>query len=98
MLHELGGCNSPGFSWSIVSKTLGGGRLGKSCRSRWCGIASRSGCYIVNDRRIALTESGCAGPRCNQLSPDVKKVAFSEEEDAILVKVTTQAAVSLQSC
>jgi hypothetical protein len=35
----------------------------------------------------ALTEPGCAGPRYNQLAPDVKKAAFSVEEDAILIKV-----------
>jgi len=32
-------------------------------------------------------EAGCAGPRCNQLSPDVKRAAFSAEEDAIIFKV-----------
>ena len=38
VLQELGGCKRPGFSWSDVAKTLGGGRVGKSCRLRWCGI------------------------------------------------------------
>jgi len=32
-------------------------------------------------------EAGCPGPRCNQLSPDVKRAAFSGEEDAVVVKV-----------
>jgi len=35
----------------------------------------------------SLLSRGCAGPRYNQLSPDVKKVAFSVEEDAMLIKV-----------
>ncbi|KAK9839313.1 hypothetical protein WJX81_007192 [Elliptochloris bilobata] len=58
ILHELGGCKNPGFSWSDVATTLGGGRTGKSCRLRWY----------------------------NQLSPDVKKEAFSADEDAVIIK------------
>ncbi len=36
ILQQLGGCKSPGFSWSDVARALGGGRVGKSCRLRWC--------------------------------------------------------------
>ncbi len=47
ILHELGGCKNPGFSWSDVAKTLGGGRTGKSCRLRWCGLAPGRGAGVA---------------------------------------------------
>ncbi len=37
ILEALGGPKKePGFSWTEVARTLGGGRNGKSCRLRWC--------------------------------------------------------------
>ena len=72
ILHELGGCKNPGFSWSDVAKTLGGGRTGKSCRLRWCVCAQPGGAQLAgsaNCRLASLHQGAIAELRCTPLDP-----------------------------
>jgi len=91
MQQERGGCKQPGFSWSQVARKLGGRRSGKSCRLRWCGLGPGQDSWGRACRPVcAGAAPSCSGARCNQLSPDVRKAAFSAEEDKVILKVCSR--------